>query len=639
MRRGDYDDALGSLNVLLDEQRDSKIYSLLAKILIKKGLNADAAEILEVAAAEDPARSEEFCEQAMKIWFELNNHDRALSVARPLITKAQKNAELAFIIASSFLMRKEKESVRLFLPVLAESKNTKHNSLAVLLLSNMPEDTRDRQTIRTLLKKFPQSIMLIQAYMVACREVNDFVAMAKYQPVLDRLIKDMDPRLLASESPFYNLHWLADESINKLIGRDEKAVTPQLSAQRRSMPHQWGEKIRIGYLSSDFWAPHATMKLIRGVLEAHDHDRFEIILFCYTDENRLDPDEIRRKWGKIVNIREMTNEQAARSIREHNIDILVEMKGHTRQSRAAILNHRTAPIHVAWLGYPGSTVNVDLDYIIGDHFVLPDHAKPHYWEKFCRLPDSYQPNDILYRPRSTPLTRREAGLPEDKFVFASFNATRKISLRNIELWIKILKATPNSVIWMMCVSEESHINMEKKLKGAGIDAERIIFTPLVSYETHLARIELADVGLDTYPVNGHTTTSEQLWAGLPVITMKGTHFASRVSESLLNAIGLPETVAEDEDDYFRIATDLYNDQEKLSGYRKKLQENRFIKPLFDHERFCQHLEIAYEMMTDRAKKGLDPDHIDVPALPTRTDPFTRDDTVNRKDPQIGRAHV
>ncbi len=366
------------------------------------------------------------------------------------------------------------------------------------------------------------------------------------------------------------------------------------------------------------------MKLFRAVLKMHDPERFDVTLFCYTAEEHLGEDVDRSDWGKIITVREMSDVDAAQVIRDHEIDVLIEMKGHTRNSRPAILNHKPAPIHVAWLGFPGTTVNVDLDYVIGDRYVLPDVAKPHYWEKFCRLPESYQPNDPYNRPQTEMFTRKDAKLPEDAFVFASFNATRKISLENINLWIRILKATPKSVLWMLCKDQRAHDNILRKFTSAGIDRKRIVFTTVVAYEAHIARLKLADVGLDTFPVNGHTTTSEQLWAGLPVLTVKGTHFASRVSESLLHAIDLPETIAESNEDYVQRAIDLYNNPDKVKALKQRLEDNRWIKPLFDVERFTRHLEKAYEMMVDRAKARLEPDHIDVPALPPRETSFRQD---------------
>ncbi|TRL43009.1 glycosyl transferase [Rhizobium straminoryzae] len=619
--RGRYTEALASLNKLLDHATDAKTYTLLARTLVALGFREDAARTYVLAAELGGSRAEDYYAEAMKLYFELGQEEMALSLGNHLLQRAQKDPDLAFIIASLFWKRGEKDMIRVFLPALSMSSNSQHNSLAFLLLTGTPENDRDRESVANLLNRMPNSLILIMAHLVAQREVNNYIEMERLQPRLDRLLRANDQRLLEVETPFYNLHWLTDEALNKRVGYKADAFPASHPAERRSMPHRWGKKLRIGYLSSDFWSQHATMKLFRAVLTAHDPERFDITLFCYTDLQHLERETGRDDWGRIVDVRDLSYPETAAVIREHEIDILVEMKGHTRGGRPGILNFKAAPVQVAWLGFPGTTVNTDLDYIIGDHHVLPDASKPHYWEKFCRLPETYQPNDPYQRPRRDLFTRADAGLPEDAFVFGSFNATRKISIANINLWIRILKATPKSVLWIMCKSNESHDNILRKLTSAGIESRRIVFTKVVSYEEHLARLSLADIGLDTYPYNGHTTTSEQLWAGLPVLTMKGQHFASRVSESLLNAIGMPDLIARDEADYLAMAIDLYENPERVKAFKQRLDENRLVKPLFDADRFCRHLETAYEMMADRARRGLEPDHLDVPALAPRTEPF------------------
>ena len=284
-----------------------------------------------------------------------------------------------------------------------------------------------------------------------------------------------------------------------------------------------------------------------------------------------------------------------------------------------------APIQVAWLGFPGTTVNIDLDYIIGDHYVLPDASKAHFYEKYCRLPECYQPNDPFNRPKPRPTTRAQYGLPEDAFVYASFNGNRKITPQMVDVWCNILKRSKNSVLWLLCNGPRAEANIWSRLEARGINRKRVVFTARIRYEDHIDRQQLADLGLDTFPVNGHTTTSEQLWGGLPVLTVKGNNFASRVSESLLNAIGLPELVADDIKAYEDMAVQLAGQPERIAQFKETLAANRYIKPLFDAERFTHHLETAFEMMAERARQGLTPEHMDVPALPVRSQPFMEED--------------
>ncbi|WP_075292714.1 hypothetical protein [Pararhizobium arenae] len=437
-------------------------------------------------------------------------------------------------------------------------------------------------------------------------------------------LKHGDNRYLAVEKPFDHITWCADEAINARQTRvpNTEAFTAQSRAERRSMPHTFASKIRLGYLSADFIDQHATMRLFQGALMQHDPEKFDVTLFCHTPESLLKRDGgLRRRYGRIVPIGHLSDDAAADLIRHHGIDILVDLKGHTKHARPGLVNRGAAPIQVAYLGYPGSATGIDCDYIISDRIVTPDTSKPYYHEKLCRMPESYQANDDTWRALPPALSRRQLGLPENAIVFAAFNAIRKVTPATASLWMKILKATGNSVLWMLCEDHFARDNMLNFVEANGIARDRILFTDGADYEVHIARLRAADIGLDTFPYNGHTTTSDKLWAGLPVPTMKGTHFASRVSESLLTALDVPELIAENARDYVALCTRLATDHAALRAMKEKLAENRFRAPLFDTERFTRHLESAYAMMIARAREGLEPDHLDVATLPPRTTPF------------------
>ena len=432
------------------------------------------------------------------------------------------------------------------------------------------------------------------------------------------------PALFAMEKPLDHIFWCADEAVNAQLTRidDIAPFTPQSRAARRSRPHQWGEKIRVGYLSGDVSDQHATMRLIQGVFLAHDREKFEISIFCHTDAGVIATDQgLRQRYNTVVPIGHLSDAEAEALIRARNIDILVDLKGHTRDSRLSIFNYGAAPLQVAYLGFPGICTGIDCDYMIGDAVVTPDSSKPLHPLKICRLPESYQANDDTHRalPAATP--RAELGLPEDKIVFASFNATLKLSPLTFDLWVRILTAVPDSVLWIMCEIPAAAANFSAAMSAAGIGAERIIFAGRSAYPPHVARLQAADIALDTFPCNGHTTTSDKLWAGLPVVTFKGSNFASRVSESLLRALGLPELVTEDADGFVALCIALATDTTKRRAIREKIAANRFAAPLFDTERLTRHLEIAYETMVERARQGLPPEHFDVPTLPRRTAPF------------------
>ncbi|MCQ2003869.1 glycosyl transferase [Rhizobium sp. NRK18] len=441
--------------------------------------------------------------------------------------------------------------------------------------------------------------------------------------LLDRL-RSGDQAANAVDTPHFHVCWCADEAINVRV-RDAHGPAPftaESRAARRAFPHRFGDRIRVGYLSNDFFSAHATMMLLSGVLRRHDRNRFDITLFCHTPPDLVAKDDgLRHSLGTIVPVGHLGPEDACRLIREHGIDILVDLKGHTKGARIDILNAGAAPIQASWLGFPGSGSAIDCDYLIGDPVVTPAGSAPFYHEKLCRLPESYQPNNSLDRPRPSAADRQALGLPEDRFIFSSFNSSWKISPETFALWSRILKETGDSLLWTMVTEPLAQENLRNAMAKAGVDPARILFAGPEPYERHLARAQAADLHLDPFPCNGHTTTSDMLWAGVPVVTMKGSHFASRVSESLLRALDMPELVADSPDGYVDLCTSLAENPQALLSLRSKLSANRGRAALFDTERFTRHLEDGYCLMVERAKAGLEPDHIDVPARPVRREPF------------------
>lgn len=623
-KTGQYTQALATLNRLIDTKRDARTYALLAKTCLQIGMPEQAATSYELAFEQGGMEAESYLVEAIKLYFDGGQKDKALALSNRIIHRFHRHPDITYIVGTILLERGEQKIARALKSILMKSDKIDHIKLGARIAITTWDlfDPRDIDTARLLLAKLPRQQAVRLMYLVFCREHSKYDAIELHQPIIDAAVAAGETDFIALDGTFFNLHWSADEHINQIARSNTPAFSPEMTVKRHQTPHTWGEKIRIGYLSSDLFDKHATMKLIRRVLELHDRDRFEVTLFCHSDPDLLQTNVADRSlWGDVVTIREMTNEEALATIKARNIDILVDLKGHTAGNRTAILNMGAAPVHVAWIGFPGSTVNVDLDYVIGDHYVLPDSSKPHYYEKFVRLPDTYQPNDPVNRPLAKQMSRADVSLPEDAFVFASFNANRKITPKTIQAWGNILKRTPNSVIWILHNSQDSKKNILAKFLEMSIPAKRVFFMSKLEFELHLNRITVADLGLDTFPVNGHTTTSEQLWSGLPVLTMKGTNFASRVSESLLHAIGAPELIAEDEEAYTDMAVAFAQDPEALKNIRARIDANRFVKPLFDAERYCRHLETAYQMMADRARSGEAPDHFDVPALPPRTAPF------------------
>jgi predicted O-linked N-acetylglucosamine transferase (SPINDLY family) len=355
-----------------------------------------------------------------------------------------------------------------------------------------------------------------------------------------------------------------------------------------------GERLRVGYLSSDFFG-HATMHLMMGVLESHDRSKVDIQLFDYSPER---DDHFTRRIAATGlprhDLRELSDEAAARLIAEQRLHILVDLKGYTTGARQGITALRPAPVIVNWLGYPGSLGHPRLaDYLIGDATVTPAAHAGHFSETLALMPHSYQPND-RDRPLTTPPSRSEAGLPEQGVVFCSFNQLLKLNPTEFDLWCRLLQEVPGSVLWLLePEAEEACENLRREALARGVEAERLVFAPRMKQTEHLARLALADIALDSFPCTSHTTASDALWAGVPLMTRLGETFTSRVAGGLLRAHGFDELVASDAQDYFERLKALALDEAARGELRRRLAAARMSSPLFDTARFTVDLEALF----------------------------------------------
>lgn len=372
------------------------------------------------------------------------------------------------------------------------------------------------------------------------------------------------------------------------------------------------DRIRIGYFSSDFFV-HATSVLMAGMFECHDRSKFETIAISWSPN---DQSELRARleasFNRFVDVRDLDDDEVAELIRQMEIDILVDLKGFTRDSRTRVVGRRPAPIQVNYLGYPGTLGADFIDYIIADRVVIPDQHRAFYSEKVVALPDSYQPNDRKRVIADRAFARDEVGLPATGFVFCCFNANYKITPQMFEVWMSILRHVEGSVLWLLEGNAHAARNLRKEAFARGVVPERLVFAQRMPLPDHLARHRLADLFLDNIPCNAHTTASDALWAGLPVLTLLGETFAGRVAASLLHAVGLPELVTETPGAYERMAIELATHPDQLAALKAKLATNRLTAPLFDTPRFTRHIEAAYTAMYERHRAGLAPDHIVVP---------------------------
>jgi protein O-GlcNAc transferase len=377
------------------------------------------------------------------------------------------------------------------------------------------------------------------------------------------------------------------------------------------------ERIRVAYLSSDL-REHAVAHLIAGLFERHDRQRFETIAVSFGPDR---PGAMRTRleaaFERFIDVRGKSDDDVASMLRAMEVDIAVDLNGFTTHARTGILALRPAPVQVNYLGYPGTMGADFIDYILADRRIIPEGDAPHYTEKIVYLPDSYLVTDDRLRIAEATPARAMVGLPEAGTVFCSFNNNFKITPPMFDVWMRLLHRVAGSVLWLRAGSPAAERNLRREAEARGVAPERLVFAPLVALEDHLARHRCADLFLDTLPYNAHTTASDALWAGLPLVTCLGETFAGRVAASLLDAVGLPELVTRSLEDYEALAFALATDAARLAALKAKLAQNRMTHPLFDTDRFRRHLESAYETMWQRHQRGTPPEGFAVAPIVTR----------------------
>ncbi len=353
------------------------------------------------------------------------------------------------------------------------------------------------------------------------------------------------------------------------------------------------DRIRLAYLSADFHT-HPTAQLMVELFERHDRSRFEVSGFAFgPDDGSPMRHRLVKAFDHFEDVRRLSDLEIAQLLKAREIDIAVDLNGHTHDARPGIFSHRPAPVQVNYLVYPGTTGANYMDYILADRVALPLDQQPFFSEKIVRLPDCYQANDAARVVPPAP-SRSDAGLPENGFVFCCFNNSWKITAPVFDIWMRLLRQVPDSVLWLL--DSPARDNLRAAAVARGVDAGRLIFAPKLPADWHLARHQLADLFLDTLPYNAHTTCSDALWAGLPVVTCYGKAFQSRVAASLLKAIDLPELITTRLGDYEAKALELATHPALLQATREKLQRNRLTTPLYDSDHFRKNIEAAYVAM-------------------------------------------
>jgi protein O-GlcNAc transferase len=515
-----------------------------------------------------------------------------------------------------------------------------HGNLGLLLAKVLQLDAA--------IASFNNAIVLKPDYAEALRNRGDtFVALKQYESALTSydeaiLLKPDIPYLRGGRchAAMYICDWsnlgpdvdgLADE-----IDADEKVAAPfsvlallnSARLQQRAartwvrdqyppedtlppiQPYPAANKIRLGYFSGDF-REHPVGLLAAEFLECHDRSRYEVTAFSFGPSTQDDVRKrLERAFDRFVDARDMSDEQVVSMARSLNIDIAVDLAGHTGYSRTRVFAMRAAPIQVSYLGYAGTTGADYMDYLIGDRVVIPEEQRRHYTEKIVYLPNSFLPHDSTRAIATNVFTRADLGLPSTGSIFCCFNNNYKITPNTFDSWMRILKRAENSVLWLSQNEPAAASNLRREASRRGIDGGRLIFADrLSSISAHLARHRVADLFLDTLPYNAHATALDALWAGLPVLTCVGEGFASRVAASLLSAIAMPELITTTMTQYENVAVHLAANPQQLDDIKQKLARNRLKAPLFDTKALTRHLEAAYSNVYQRYRANLPPQDI------------------------------
>jgi len=380
----------------------------------------------------------------------------------------------------------------------------------------------------------------------------------------------------------------------------------------RETAHERRGRIRVAYISADF-LDHPTSYLMAGLFEQHDRQRFETIAVSLrNDADSPTARRVKAAFERVVEAGDRTDDEVARLIHDLDVDIAVDLMGYTGEHRTTLFRHRPAPIQVNYLGFPGTMGRGDIDYLIADEFVIPQEHRAQYSEQIAYLPDSFQSNDDRKVIATDTLTRAQAALPERDFVFCSFHSSYKLNPALFDVWARLLLSVPDSVLWLLGGNAQVEDNLRREARHRGVDAGRLVFGKPLPYPHHLARLRLADLGLDTVPFNGGSTSSDALWAGLPILTCAGQSFAARMTGSLLHALGMTELVTYSLPEYEQRAVQLARDPSQLASARAALARNRSSSPLFRTDRFRLHLEAAFTTMVTRHRQGLPPATFKVP---------------------------
>jgi len=433
-----------------------------------------------------------------------------------------------------------------------------------------------------------------------------------YQDDLQTILQDLKaqlaiPNAIPRISAFMSLLYINDNKLNLEIAKRFSAYKPDKIYQHKFNKRDKNKKLRVGFVSDDF-RNHPVAHLCKRLFECLNAENIETYIYGHSaDENNLYHAYVKKTATQYRHVLNLTYEQVADIIYQDKIDILIDMKGQTTNTIMPMFAHRPAPVQIAYLGYPSTTGADYLDYIIVDKTVAPIAHQQYFTEKFIYLPNCYQVNDDQQKISNKIVKRADYGLDDNQFVYCCFNNPYKIEPKVFKIWMNILKSVPNSVLWLIETDKEEQNSLRQNALKFGIDDKRIIFTHLEEKDKHLRRLQLADLFLDTYIVGAHTTTSDSLWAGVPILTCTGDRFVSRVCTSLLLTQGLSELVTTDLDAYQQKAIDYGQNPKKVKTIKNKIKQNNKLMPLYNTTLYAKDFSRALHMAWERYCDGLAPD--------------------------------
>ncbi|MEJ2157555.1 MAG: tetratricopeptide repeat protein [Desulfobacteraceae bacterium] len=493
-----------------------------------------------------------------------------------------------------------------------------YQGIALRAAGNLPDSIR---LLEGVPEKDPQRSLAIPHLVVGLEYTCQWNKLDLFHPLLDHTTQSaLDDGRRPHEDPMLNIRRCSDITVNQAVSRawsryhQHRADRTNLQLIR-SRDHRHRHKITIGYLSYDF-RNHPVAHQLFPLFSMHDRDRFHCVAFSTgPDDGSFFRRTIEAGCDEFIDIGSKGLAEAAQTIYDRKVDILVDLMGHSHHNRMEILALRPAPIQVGYLGFLSTTGAPFIDYLVTDAIVVPENHKPCFDEKLLRMPHCYQFSHVELVNGETQMNRKDWGLPDTGFVFCCFNTVYKIDRELFDTWMRILLQVPDAVLWLNGGHMMARRQMQARARLLGIDPDRLVFAEKIPLEDHLKRVPLADLALDTIRYNGGATTANALGCGIPVLTVLGRHWVSRMSASQLAAVGLPDLVLPSLEAYAHTAIDLARHQNKLKNLKQYLKKNIPHTPLFDSSKFVRQLESGYRIIRQRFLKGLDPIHVDIPEEP------------------------